>query len=177
MIETATATRILVVVTVVASASVVGACTAHADPGKVPDLSGYTQVDPHEYAIDTSTPGIHSTGTYFLTPDGIICGFSNPPGAACSGNNFPNIAPVAQSEGGLRVNGIGTDFPLQETTTPLGTDGRVHDQPLKTLPPFHSITVDGVTCGVDNARGTACKDGQGHGFMLSPAWTGLLPRG
>jgi len=45
----------------------------------------------------------------------------------------------------------------------------------KQLPAFHTIIVNGVTCGVDDKKMTACKDPQGRGFILSPAWSGWLP--
>jgi hypothetical protein len=48
----------------------------------------------------------------------------------------------------------------------------VQGTPIKALPPNHSITVDGVICGVDGAGMTACKDPQGRGFILSPSWSG-----
>src|SRR5882757_9154285 len=42
--------------------------------------------------------------------------------------------------------------------------------------PFHSITFNGATCGVDDSGTTACEDSQGRGFILSPAWSGWLPK-
>jgi hypothetical protein len=39
----------------------------------------------------------------------------------------------------------------------------------------HSITVNGIICGADNAGTTACKDPQGRGFVLSPHGSGWLP--
>jgi hypothetical protein len=143
-----------------------------ADTPKFPDMSGYTAVNVNDYAVDTSTPGISSTGLYFLTPDGIICGIGgDPSGASCTGNNFPAVPPVTNG-----VNSIGTDTKLRTTNTPIGTDGTVHGNPVKTLPPLHSITVDGTTCGVDDAGTTACKDPEGRGFVLSPKGSGWLPK-
>ncbi|MDR3663178.1 MAG: hypothetical protein P4L86_22810 [Mycobacterium sp.] len=46
---------------------------------------------------------------------------------------------------------------------------------LKTLPPFHALTVNGVICGVEDARTTACKDAQCRGFVLSPKGAIWLP--
>ncbi|CAG6866798.1 hypothetical protein [Mycobacterium avium] len=40
---------------------------------------------------------------------------------------------------------------------------------------MHSITVDGVICGVDNSGTTACKDPQDRGFILSPHGSKWLP--
>lgn len=46
----------------------------------------------------------------------------------------------------------------------------------KVLQPFHTLTVYGVTCGVDDKGTTASKDPQGRGFVLSPSWSGWLPK-
>ena len=139
--------------------------TSWADTPKSPDMSHYTPANVADYEIDASTPGIHATQVVFLTPDGIRCSFS-PPTAGCTGNNFPSVPPVTNG-----VNNIGTDQGAYQTS-----DGFGHPGNLKTLPPFHTLTVDGITCGVDDARTTACKDSQGHGFVLSPKGSGWLPR-
>ncbi|WP_155769503.1 hypothetical protein [Mycobacterium asiaticum] len=152
-------------------AAALSACTAHAEPSKFPDISRYTPVNIADYRINTTTPGHPSSEIYFLTPDGITCNF--PIGAAqCSGNNLPAIPPAS---GLNEVNWIGTDTGLKKTTEgPIS--GVVHGQQVKTLPPFHSITLSGVICGVDDAKMTACKDAQGRGFVLSPAGSGWLPK-
>lgn len=150
------------------------ACTAHAEPSKFPDLSGYTPVNIADYRIDTTTPGHPSSGTYFLTPDGITCNF--PIGAAqCSGNNLPGVPPATSNPaaGINMVNWVGTDTGLKQTNEGPASDV-INGQQIKTLPPFHSITVSGVICGVDDKKMTACKDPQGRGFVLSPAWSGWL---
>ena len=109
--------------------------------------------------------GHPGTQVVFLTPDGITCAFSAPASASCTGNTFPA---VSAAESG--VNSIGTDTPLDTTNAPIA-----HSRTTKTLPPFHTITVDGVVCGVDDARTTACKDTRGRGFVLSPNGSGWLP--
>jgi hypothetical protein len=145
---------------------------SQADTLKFPDLSGYTAVDVKDYTVDTSTPGRSSSGVYFLTPDGIICGFDEYPAAAgCTGNNFPAVPPVADG-----VNAMSTTTGLSGTNSPLGQGNTVHGNPVKTLPPFHTLTVYGVTCGVDDAKTTACKDPEGRGFVLSPKGSGWLPK-
>ncbi|RAV09475.1 hypothetical protein DQP57_15185 [Mycobacterium colombiense] len=68
------------------------------------------------------------------------------------------------------MNWIGTASRLQQIA-PSGPP----PNGVKTLPPSHSITVDGVICGVDNSGMTACKDPQGHGFVLSPHGSSWLP--
>lgn len=74
------------------------------------------------------------------------------------------------------MQGIGTDRGVQATNSPICTDNTVHGNPVNTLPPFHTITVDGVACGVDDAKTTACKNPQGHGFVLSPKGSGWLEK-
>lgn len=108
---------------------------------------------------------------YFVTPDGISCTFSRAPAAAgCTGNNFPSDRPAAANppEG---VNSIRTDAGLRQTNTPIASE---IGPSFKTLPPFHTLTVDGVMCGVDDAQTTACKDPQGRAFVLSPRGSGWL---
>lgn len=150
--------------------AVVGACTAHADPPPFPDLSGYTPVNVADYQIDGSTPGIPATQVFFLAPGGIDCDFQSGQ-AQCTGNNFPGIPPASPTpKGSPRVNWIGTKTGLQQIapsgTTPSG---------VKTLPPSHSITVDGAICGVDDSDTTACKGPEGSGFVLSPRGSRWLP--
>lgn len=145
----------------------VAGCQTQCRAGSVhfPDLSRYTPVNVHDYEIPFTTPG-HAPKpmVYFLTPDGILCDFTFTRSAQCTGNNFPGVPPASPSPGGTqRVNWIGTDKELQETTTPI-TDSRS----VRTLPPCHSITVDGIICGVDGTGTTACKDTQDRGFLLSP---------
>jgi hypothetical protein len=147
---------------------------SHADPPKFPDLSHYTPVNVHDYEKSFTTPGQAPIPmVYFLTPDGITCDFTSSAAAQCTGNNFPGVPPATPSAGGgARVNWIATNVPLQPTTAPIATSG---GPTFKTLPPMHSITVGGIVCGVDDAGTTACKDGQGRGFVLSPHGSGWLP--
>lgn len=167
----------LVAVAATALLVVSGELPAQADTPRFPDLSHYTPVDVADYEVDTSTPGITAQAVFFLTPDGIICAI-DPQGAGCTGNNFPAIPPVANSDNGRVVNAIGTDTGLDTTNAPIGTGGphgTAHGNPVRTLPPLHTITVGGVVCGVDAAGTTACKDPQGRGFVLSPKGSGWLP--
>jgi hypothetical protein len=144
---------------------------AHADPPQFPDLSTYTPVDIAAYDLPITTPGRKPFDAYFFTtPDGITCNFISGQ-AQCRGNNFPNVPPAAPAANGAeRVNWIGTGSQLK--AIPASDSAR----PGPILPSFHKITVDGVTCGVDDKGTTACKDAQGRGFILSPAWSGWLPK-
>lgn len=158
----------------IVSLATVSACTAHADPPPFPDLSGYSPVDPAEYAVTYPNSGRPTPLEVmtFRTPDGIVCAFGNPPSAGCSGKNLPGIAPASPSSSGSpRVNAISTVVGPHPTGDTSDTEGH----PVKTLPPNHSITVDGVICGVNGSGMTACKDSQGRGFILSPQWSGWLP--
>lgn len=157
-------------------AALVGASTAHADALSFPDLSGYAPANAQDYEIAVPNPGRPPEQTvYFLTPDGIVCKFTLDQ-ASCTGNNLPAIPPAASNPGaGINgVNWIGTTSGLKQTSG--GDPSRViAGQPIKTLPPAHSLTVNGFVCGVDNSGMTACKDPQGRGFVLSPHGSGWLP--
>ncbi|MGD1240192.1 hypothetical protein [Mycobacterium seoulense] len=152
----------------------ISACNAQADPPSFPDLSGYAPVNPSDYSITYPNSGRPTPLQLiaFISPDGVACAFGNPPSAGCTGNNLPGLPPAAPSSSGApRLISISTGSAPRPTGTPLDTNG----QPLKTLPPFHSLTVDGVICGVDNSGMTACKDPQGRGFVLSPHGSTWLP--
>lgn len=138
---------------------------SRADATPFPDLDRYTPVAASDFEVDASSPGHPARQVVFLTPDGITCAFSTPPSAGCTGNNFPAVP--AASRG---VNSVSTDAGLDTTNAPIAGAASV-----KTLPAFHSITVDGVVCGVDDARTTACKDARGRGFVLSPKGSSWVP--
>ncbi len=171
------------------------ACTATADPpaptpaptdaskpveaGKFPDMSGYTAVNPDDYVQQLDNPGRPNllTKYAFSTPDGVQCSFGQPASASCGGNNLPGIPPAVcdAAQGIYRYNLVSTSQGVQQW--PRGdtncSDGSV---PHEVLPAFHTLAVDGVTCGVDDKATTACKDPQGRGFVLSPSWSGWIPR-
>lgn len=161
---------------VLVGAALIGSCAAHADPLSFPDLSAYAPADVKDYEILVPNPGRTPLPTvYFLTPDGVVCNYT-PDQAQCTGNNLPAIppAPSNPNAGITGVNWIGTTTGLKQTNE--GEPSRMIDgQPVKTLPPGHSITVNGIICGVDNVGTTACKDPQGRGFVLSPKGSGWLP--
>ncbi|GAA4294708.1 hypothetical protein [Mycobacterium paraffinicum] len=151
---------------------VVVSCSAHADAPAFPDINSYTPVNVADYAIGLPNTGRTPLNTvYFLTPDGITCDFFSGQ-AQCTGNNFPAVPPAA---GPGTVNVIGTASGLAQSGNPIAPNGQVYGRSLKLLPPKHSITVDGVICGVDDSGVTACKDPQGRGFVLSPHGSAWLP--
>ena len=152
--------------------AIVTSCTAHADPPAFPDISGYTPVNVADYTIGLPNTGRAPLDTvYFLTPDGITCDFFSGE-AQCTGNNFPALPPATAAS---NVNAVGTTSGLGQTSDPIAANGQVYGHSLNTLPPLHSIAVNGVICGVDNGGTTACKDPQGRGFVLSPHGSGWLP--
>ena len=157
-------------------AALVGSCAAHAEPLKFPDLSGYAPANVKDYEILVPNPGREPDPTvYFLTPDSVVCKFTLDQ-ASCSGNNLPAIPPAPSNpEAGLNgVNWIGTTSGLNQTSGGEPSHA-INGQPIKTLPPSHSLTVNGFICGVDSSGMTACKDPQGRGFVLSPRGSGWLP--
>jgi hypothetical protein len=163
----------LALTTGVVAIALLSACTAHAkpEPGKFPDISGYTPVNVDDYRIDTTSPGFSSNQVVFLTPDGIPCTIASK-GAGCTGDNLPGIQPADKNP----YTYVDTASGIERTRSTPYVDNTLRDQKIKTLAPFHSITVDGVTCGVDDEKTTACKDPQGRGFVLSPTWSGWLPK-
>ncbi|RDH78433.1 hypothetical protein DVS77_11185 [Mycolicibacterium moriokaense] len=174
---TMTTLRRTTLVIAMMSALVVVGCRAESQAGTptFPDLSGYNPVNVADYQVDLTTPGRPNQGVYFRTPDGIICGFATyPPGAACTAENLPGVPPLDDPAPGV-VQSIGTDRDVQPTNSPIGQGGTVHGNPVRTLPPFHTIAVDGVICGVDDSGMTACKDADDRGFVLSPKGSGWLP--
>jgi hypothetical protein len=146
---------------------------SQANPSPFPDLGNYTPVNVAEYTVSLPNNGRPTPlyAVYFLTPKGIPCTFISTPAARCTSNHFPGVPPVA---GGVSL--IGTDTNFQTTNDPVAADNNTvgYDQPIRTLPPLHSIIVDGVICGVDDAGTMACKDPQGRGFVLSPHGSGWL---
>lgn len=177
----------LLIVVLLAAVGLSSACSAGADPpaepsmptsaGSFPDMTAYTPANPDDYNRELENPGRPEkrSGYFFSTPDGIRCLFGQPSLAACTGNNFPSIppAPCDESTGKGSLNSISTDRGLQK----YGSASCVAGPSLgKVLPPFHTLTVYGVTCGVDDKGTTACKDPQSRGFVLSPSWSGWIPK-
>jgi hypothetical protein len=163
--------KTLTMIAGVLGAAVVSACTAHSEPSKFPDINGYTPVNIADYRIDTTTPGMPSSQVFFLTPDGIPCTFSSGTGG-CKGENLPGVP----AEDKNPYTYIDTASGIQPARSTSYVNNTIRGQQIRTLPPFHSITVSGVTCGVDDKGMTACKDPQGRGFVLSPQWSGWLPQ-
>lgn len=158
------------IIAVAATVTMVSSCNAHADTTHFPNLNDFVAVNVAEYSLEATTPGISIKQVFFKTPDGINCDFVTGQ-AQCTGNNFPGIPPASPtSKGAARINWIGTTTGLQQLVPSSNPPTDV-----KTLPPQHSITVNGIICGVDNSATTACKDPQGRGFVLSPHGSAWLP--
>lgn len=177
-------TRLIFASLMFSTTALFASCTAAADPpavpeqpaqaGKFPDLSSYKSVNPDDYRWESDNPGRPTKiTTYgFSTPDGIGCTFGQS-SATCTGNNLPAITPARcdPAQGIYGENEISTDTGLRK----VSDTGCSSSALSKQLPAFHTIIVNGVTCGVDDKKMTACKDPQGRGFILSPAWSGWLP--
>jgi hypothetical protein len=148
--------------------AVITSVAAHAGPPAFPDLSGYTPVNVDDYVIDLPNPGRGFLGqVFFLTPDGVPCGFTAGL-AGCTSSHLPGIP----NTGTIRYSFIGTDTGAQPAGSTPFVNNTIQGHQVKTLPPRHSITSQGVTCGVDGLGMTACADQQGRGFILSAAWSG-----
>jgi hypothetical protein len=142
-----------------------------AEPVRFPDIASYPPVDVHDYTIALPSPGRAPLDeVFFLTPDGIPCSFLSGT-AGCKGDNLPGV----QAKDKNPYTDIGTDSGIQPSTSTSYNNGMIQGHKIKTLPAFHSITVDGVICGVDDAHTTACKDAQGRGFVMSPRGSDWLP--
>lgn len=150
-------------------------------PAVFPDLARYTPVRVEDYGVDMVSPGITNTFTRFLAPGGVSCSFDTTGeySALCIGPSFPGVSiPAPQFDygdgSGIKISpgefGIATNVWLRYFNQ---LPPRYLPQ-LKPLPPMHSITKYGVTCGVDDAGATACIDPKGRGFLLSSAWSGWL---
>ncbi|AGM26619.1 Uncharacterised protein [Mycobacteroides abscessus subsp. massiliense] len=152
------------------------ACNASADPLKFPDIASYTPVNIRDFEVPFVTPGRQPIAAYyFRTPDGIACRFFDPPSALCLGNNLPGVppAPSDPAKGINGINSISTNSGLTQANEILSPESVSH---YPTLPAYHSITVNGVICGVDDKGTTACKDPQGRGFVLSKQGSGWIPK-
>jgi hypothetical protein len=185
--------RLIAALLLLATVGLSSACTATADPPTpsttassapgsartFPDMSSYTAANPDEYKRESDNPGRPTKLiTYgFTTPDGVECTFGQPPSASCAGNNLPAIAPAVcdPEQRVFRYNTISTSQGVRQWPRSRSTCSE-NPSSGKELPPFHTLTVFGVTCGVDDKGTTACKDRQGRGFVLSPSWSGWLPK-
>lgn len=168
--------RLAATATVVLAGWLTGACAASAEPPRFPDMTGYATANPEEYknvSVNPGRPTDSLTSYNFRTPEGIRCGYIEDT-ATCSGNNLPGV-PSAHwdpSNGFYGVNVISTNSQLRQISDSTPPD--VVDS-YKTLPPFHTLTVNGITCGVNDSGTTACKKPGGGAFMISKQGVAWLP--
>lgn len=147
-----------------------GACTAKAEPPKFPDMSSYAPVNAEDYVISLPNVGREPIKkVYFVTPDGIHCSFLGQ-SAGCTGN-IPGVSAKDKNP----YTDIGTDSGVQPMGSTPFVDGKIQGHELKSLPPLHSLTSGGVTCGVDGKGTTACKDSKQRGFIISQDGTSWFP--
>ena len=148
----------------------------NADTPKFPDIDSYTPVNAKDYTIELPNPGRAPTEkVFFATPDGLFCSFD--PGddaiagvAGCTGTKLPGTPALGPYTSISTING-----PQADTSTPF-VDGAIQGHKVAVLPPLHSIAVSEFVCGVDDKGMTACNDTKGRGFLISPSWTGWLPK-
>jgi hypothetical protein len=149
--------------------------TAHAEPPSFPDLSGFTPENVADYVIAAANtgrgepiPSVYFLGPVYPAPHNrehdIACDFISR-AAQCSWHDFP---PIPSSAGGNEVHWITTDSGRKEANSSIDGGHKINGHLIKYLPLRHSIALDGVICGVTDARITACKDSQGRGFTLTP---------
>jgi hypothetical protein len=164
---------------VVATTVVLGACAvpiATADPGSLPDLSGYTTAEPDGYSTyyDYPTTG----GAQFVTPGGYRCritytGRANPAfkAAICWGSlpgtpsNYVGVSAALDAGPAKFSNGDLAE--LEKYRKPPGDSAPVTVSPdaYKPLPVGSKLTYPGsATCAVADAM-TVCVLGD-HGFVL-----------
>lgn len=148
------------------------ACTVMAEPPRFPDMSTYAQVDVDEYTILLPNVGREANKrVYFVTPDGVRCNFLMD-SAGCTGDNIPGISDKDKNPYTYVATGTG----IRPTASTPFVGGKIQGHELKVLPALHSITVNGVVCGVDDAGTTACKDTGGRGFVLSKRGSTWFPK-
>jgi hypothetical protein len=164
-----------------ATTVLLGICAAPnatADPGQLPDLSGFTPVDPDTYSTyyDYPTTG----GAQFVTPGGYRCritytGRANPAfkAAMCwgslPGTSFNYVGMSAALDSGPAQFSNGDSAGLEKYRKPPGDTAAVTVDPdsYKPLPVGSKLTYPGsATCAVANAL-TVCVLGE-HGFVLDP---------
>lgn len=142
-------------------------------PPGFPDLSTLTQVDAKTFF--TSSP--YFRGVQFTTPDGQECDTNDM-------NSLNDLAvrrltcegPRPDKGRGTWEFDVSTDKPaFVEPGTPPLNPTYVPDASMRprALPPNHRIEYEGIRCGVDDKRTTACIVGE-HGFVLTPTATTLF---
>lgn len=155
-----------------AALAVLCACHANAEPPKFPDLNTYVAANVDEYVILLPNVGREPIrAVFFLTPDGLHCGFLSG-SAGCTGDNIPGVAEKDKNP----YTYVSTGSGIEPTASTPYKNGKVQGHDLKTLPPLHSMTVEGAICGVDDVGTTACKGSDGSGFVLSKRGSTWFPK-
>jgi hypothetical protein len=151
---------------------------AAADPGQLPDLSGYTAVDVRDYATYYNYPT--TNGAQFVSPGGYRCritytGRANPPvkAAACwgalPGTPFNSVGVQAEMATNPAEFGNSDLARMEQYRAPPG------DSPPRTFSPesYRPLPAgsklsycQSATCAVTDAM-TVCELGE-HGFVLDP---------
>ena len=132
-----------------------------------PDFGGYTPVDAKAYFQSRPYFG----GIMFSTPDGLSCDHN-----AMNSLNDPNVVSLTCT--GPRPDQGPGNWKVRVTTDRAATVDRASNNPPEggpypLVPARHTITYEGIFCGVDADGTTACRIG-GHGFVLTATETKLF---
>lgn len=153
-----------------AAIGLTGTATANATPPGFPDITGFTQVDPAQFARPLTRSQRWESGYFFFrTPDGISCAIG--PTSWCVGA-LPGLTARQQSACSSVHQGESPTEPFaygQSDQACVPTDDPI-------LTPGHKLTIDAyeITCAVGTGSTTACiNTATNHGFVLRPSgsWT------
>lgn len=155
------------------------AAPAAAGPGQFPDLSTFTEADPHPYNVYGNYP--YTAGLQFTAPPGYRCRMSFTGKAAVSSiqcwGSLPdaptNAVRVAFGNGAYRPGAfVGVDPSQMDNHWDMGKEGHTVEltyspDDYRPLAPGSKLTYHGdEVCAVTDVM-TACRLGD-HGFVLSP---------
>jgi hypothetical protein len=149
------------------SASPSTAATAPAGATDFPDFDGFEAVDANQFYQSRPYFG----GVLFATPNGMSCDNN-----AMNSLDDPNAVVLSctgprpdRGPGNWKVR-VATD---KAATIEQGSSKPPEGGPYKLLPARHTISYQGILCGVDDKGTTACRVGD-HGFILAPDKTTLF---
>jgi hypothetical protein len=154
----------LVFFLVLVGVMVSSAAPAAADPAALPDLRGYTAVDPAAFVAGNEA--------YFQTPDGLLCGIQPDRGAAgCDGRLPATLKGVNEIVLAADVNTRG----LRATASPGFVKSSGDAAPV--LHEGQKIAFGDFECAVGAGSLTACTKGQPatQWMVVSPGHTGIGP--
>lgn len=177
-----TSNRIVVALSTLLAAAILGIPTACAQPHGFPDLSKFTEIAPDNPVFLTNRVGGY-TAT-FTTPDGLLCYASNG-NQSCESDKlgvmpgFPSdarhldTAPCGPASERVVSADNGSEFVYTHNCEDTAAFPPLRPGQKATVgTPSEPITTGKVTCVVGDNRLTACTNGT-HGFVIQPSgsWT------